>query len=245
MRQAVPERKAATPQRLRGACAGASSAPARAASGLRPGILRSPARSWLTWMCGPWPLRTLASGMGQIPGPGFKGATLHPRNARPDAVNLLPIVSVKARHGTSGQSPRWSAGRRAGPRSWAGDLRPNFRRSARPRGGPPGASVNRASAVQRSIPLTFSGGNGQGAARAPLQAGGGALPAPCRSIFTPAKRKAPDDCPGPSLCSGVCAQNRKFTPTRNRCRLVETVWFAGWAAAAPTGTKIVPRLRVV
>src|SRR5205085_11645272 len=31
----------------------------------------------------------------------------------------------------------------------AGDLRPNFRRSARPRGGSPGASVNRASAVQR------------------------------------------------------------------------------------------------
>ena len=30
-----------------------------------------------------------------------------------------------------------------------------FRRSARPRGGPPGASVNRASAVQRSIPPRF------------------------------------------------------------------------------------------
>ena len=45
----------------------------RAASGLRPEVLWPPARSWLTWMFGPSPLRTLAPGMGQIPGPGLQG----------------------------------------------------------------------------------------------------------------------------------------------------------------------------
>ena len=62
----------------------------------------------------------------------------------------------KARPGAAVKTPRWSAGRRAGP-VMAGHLRPNFRRWTRSRDGSPGASVNRASAVQRSIPLTFLG----------------------------------------------------------------------------------------
>src|SRR4051794_26016228 len=59
----------------------------------------------------------------------------HPRNARPDAVNLPPAVRAKPPHGTSGKTPRWSAGRRAGP-VWPVISGRTFRRSARPRGGP-------------------------------------------------------------------------------------------------------------
>ena len=60
------------------------------------------------------------------------------------------------KRGPGRKEPRWSAERRAGQRHWPVDLRPNSRRSARPRGGP---RVRRSapSACRRSAPLNVRG----------------------------------------------------------------------------------------
>jgi hypothetical protein len=73
----------------------------RAASGLRPEVLRPPARSWLTWIAGPSPLRTLAAGMRQIPGQGSNRRS-NPRSAtsaaRPPMTRLrLSVVEARQR----------------------------------------------------------------------------------------------------------------------------------------------------
>src|SRR5215211_6905585 len=54
------------------------------------------------------------------------------------------------------KSPRWSAGRRAGPRH--GPAISGNRRSARPRGGPRGAADSAPAPSRRSAPLTFGEG---------------------------------------------------------------------------------------
>jgi hypothetical protein len=169
------------PQRLRGACASASSADARAASGLRPGTLRSPARSWLTGMCGPSPLRTLASGMGQIPWPGLDQrlkarSNPHCRNARPDAVNLPP--ECPSQGSTRDLRAIAAMERRKARRP---PLRAGYLRPVLPEIGPTARRVTgrvRQSRQRRPAlhpPHFFEGDHGQGAARAPRQAGGGAL----------------------------------------------------------------------
>jgi hypothetical protein len=148
------------PQRLRGACASASSADARAASGLRPGTLRSPARSWLTGMCGPSPLRTLASGMGQIPWPGLDQrlkarSNPHCRNARPDAVNLPPECPSQGSTRDLRAIAAMERRKARRPPLRAGYLRPVLPEIGSAARRATGRVRHRASAVQRSIPLTF------------------------------------------------------------------------------------------
>jgi len=85
--------------RWRGACAGASSAPARAVSGLRPGTLRSPARSWLTEACSALSGTADALARKAEPAPDLEGQPDRPRKARPDAVRKTPQQSVERRAG--------------------------------------------------------------------------------------------------------------------------------------------------
>ncbi|MEA2873776.1 MAG: hypothetical protein QOH67_3752 [Hyphomicrobiales bacterium] len=89
---------------------------------------------------------------------------LRPEALRPPARSWLTtgghVCAAARKRGPAQQGKRRDGAPEGAPAPvWAGCLRPNFRRQARPRGGPPGASVNRASAVQRSIPLTFLGGD--------------------------------------------------------------------------------------
>ena len=99
----------------------------------------------------------------------------HPRNARPDAVNLLPHADRESardhqgnrRDGAPEGAPAPVMGR-SSPAEFP-EMGSTARRAT-------GAPVKRTSAFGRSIPLAFSRGRRQGAARAPLQAGGGALP---------------------------------------------------------------------
>ena len=81
---------------------------------------------------------------GRVPDKGTTGARPegkpdHPRKARPDA-------AVK--------TPRWSAGRRAGP-VWPVISGRTFRRWARPRGGPPGAASSAPASSGAPSPLAF------------------------------------------------------------------------------------------
>ena len=122
-----------------GAPPGDTTIPRQELANVDPRVLRRSRRS-------PW--------NGQKPETGVKEA--NPRSATSAARRREPAPACRPdRHGTPGQSPRWSAGRRAGPRHGPVISGRYFRRSALPRGGPPGASVKRTSAVQRSIPLTF------------------------------------------------------------------------------------------
>ena len=156
------------PQRLRGACAGASSAPARAVSGLRPGTLRSPARSWLTWILGSFAGADARPGMGRNRRPASRKLTHDPRRARPDAVNLLSHVSLGAHTGLQGNRRDGAPEGAPAPYGRSSPDR-TFRRWARPRGGPLGAPVSCTSVFGRSIsPHSFPGRSEQGAARAPL-----------------------------------------------------------------------------
>ena len=152
MRQAVPERKAKAStlaRRLRaglvsrhpggvGAPPGDTTIPRQELANVDPRVLRRSRRS-------PW--------NGQKPETGVKEA--NPRSATSAARRREPAPACR-RIDTGPQGNRRDGAPEGAPApSWAGYLRPNFRRSARPRGGPPGASVKRTSAVQRSIPLTF------------------------------------------------------------------------------------------
>src|ERR1041385_1133296 len=82
--------------------------------GLRPGTLRSPVRSWLTLVVGPSPDRC-SPWNGQIPFTGAKGANPRPAKSAARRREPAPIVRAKTPTRDPGQTPRWSAGRRAGP----------------------------------------------------------------------------------------------------------------------------------
>jgi hypothetical protein len=123
--QAVPERKVATPEACVAPAREASSASARAASGLRPGTLRSPVRSWLTWMNGAPAGEDARPGMGRNRKAGSGEATSPSAKCAARRREPAPNVRAKPPHGSSGQTPRWSAGRRAGP-VMAGHLWPGL-----------------------------------------------------------------------------------------------------------------------
>jgi hypothetical protein len=82
---------------------------------------------------------------------------LRPEALRPPARSWLTATRYRVAESAARCSKENAAMERRKARRprMAGDLWPDFRRSAQPRGEPPGASVNRASAVQRSIPLIF------------------------------------------------------------------------------------------
>src|ERR1043165_8914434 len=95
--------------------------------------------------------------------------THDPRRARPDAVNLPRMSEQRLRHGTSGQTPRWSAGRRAGP-VMAGHLWPGLAGDGPYREAGHGcARTTRTSVSLRSIPLGFPVGDEKGRRRQPAR----------------------------------------------------------------------------
>ena len=174
--QAVPERKAATPQRLRDVWAVSLVSSRPDGVGAPPGDTTIPCQELADVDVRSFrPAWTLALEWADTVGASVKAKTHDPRQARPDAVNLLPTVRAKARRGSSGQSPRWSAGRRAGPRHGpvvsgrtSGDgLDREESHRVRP------FAHQRLRALHP--PPFFRRGTEEGAARAPLQAGGAAL----------------------------------------------------------------------
>ncbi len=79
-----------------------------------------PARSWLTWMCSPSPGGRSPLEWGRNRGPVSQEikSKEQPPSAKCAARRRepAPACPTESRHGTTGKSPRWSAGRRAGPR---------------------------------------------------------------------------------------------------------------------------------
>jgi len=126
MRRAVPERKAETPEACVAPARRASSAPVRAASGLRPGILRSPARSWLTWVLGALPGEDARPGMGRNRKAGLKEAT--PSSATSAARRREPASRLPApRRGTGHQGKRRDGAPEGAPAPvWAGISGPDL-----------------------------------------------------------------------------------------------------------------------
>jgi hypothetical protein len=135
IRRAVPELAEGQPKsrlarRLRGE---PRQLPSGRCRGSARGYYDPPPGAGFTLVVGPSPEKMLALEWADTVRRPRK-LTHDPRRARPDAVNLPRMSEQSLRHGISGQTPRWSAGRRAGP-VMAGHLRP-FRRWALPRGGP-------------------------------------------------------------------------------------------------------------
>ena len=116
--KAVPERKAATPQRLRGACAVSLVSSRPGGVGAPPGDTTIPRQELADVDVRSFrPVWTLALEWADTVRASVKEQTHDPRQARPDAVNLLPDCQTDvSTRGTAGQTPRWSAGRRAGLR---------------------------------------------------------------------------------------------------------------------------------
>src|ERR1051325_3373862 len=174
--------------RLRGACGlGARPPRSRAASGLRPGTLRPPARSWLTLVVGSFAGHDARPGMGRYRSPALRELTHDPRKARPDAVNLPRMSEQRLDTGLRANAAMERRKARR-PRYGRSSLARTCRRWALSRDGPrvrPDHAHQRLPALHLPSVLSRMMKRDKAPARAPPQAGGAALAEPHRNSHDP------------------------------------------------------------